>query len=161
LKRTDTYRSAMHQGNLGDRLPRILVDILKIRPIDFAVVDAISTIDQGEGPWNDSAPGIDIRTVRPHLLMAGRNPVALDAVGTAIMGFDATAADYTTPFNSSANHIAIAAQQGLGTNRLDEIEVRGLSVAEARFPFTACPRARLDSGQQMHAALMRARHSEA
>ncbi len=150
----DQYRSTMHAGNLGERLPRILVDVLKARPIDFAVVDGISTIDQGEGPWIHGSHGAVVRTVEPHLLMAGRNPVALDAVGVAVMGFDPAAPGYSDPFPSSQNHIALAAEQGLGTNRLDEIEVRGLSIEEARFPFTPCPKTTSDGAHRMHLAML-------
>jgi uncharacterized protein (DUF362 family) len=149
----DTSRTLMHEGNWGERLPRILVDILRARPIDFAVVDGISTIDQGEGPWNHGSGGINIRTVRPHLLMAGRNPVALDAVGTAVMGFDPTAKPRTPPFPSGLNHIALASERGLGPNRLEEIEVRGLSVEEARFPFTSCPNLAEDIARRMYVAM--------
>jgi len=149
----ETSRTLMHKGNWGERLPRILVDILRARPIDFAVVDGISTIDQGEGPWNHGSGGINIRTVRPHLLLAGRNPVALDAVGTAVMGFDPQAKPHTPPFPSGLNHIALAAEKGLGPNRLEEIEVRGLSVDEARFPFTSCPNLAEDVGRRMYVAM--------
>ena len=153
---TDTSRTTMHKGDWGRRLPRILVDVLRARPIDFSVVDGISTIDQGEGPWNDGTPGINIRTVHPGLLMAGRNPVAVDSVGTAVMGFDPTAGPYEDPFPSGLNHFALAAQVGLGTNRLDEIDVRGLSIEEARFPFTSCPRLASDSVDRMQLAARRA-----
>lgn len=154
----DQYRSTMHAGNLGERLPRILVDVLKARPVDFAVVDGISTIDQGEGPWIHGSHGAVVRTVEPHLLMAGRNPVAVDAVGTAVMGFDPAAPGYSDPFPSSQNHIALAAEQGLGTSRLDEIEVRGLSIEEARFPFTPCPKMGSDGAHRMHLAMLEAAH---
>jgi uncharacterized protein (DUF362 family) len=149
----DQYRSTMHKGNWSERLPRILVDILKARPIDLAVVDAISTLDQGEGPWTSTTPGVHPRTVRPALLMAGRNAVAVDAVGTAVMGFDPTAKARQTPFPSGLNHIALAAEAGLGPNRLDQIEVRGLSIDEARFPFTSTPNTSADSGYAMHMAM--------
>jgi len=149
----EQYRSTMHAGNLGERLPRILVDVVQARPIDFAVVDGISTIDQGEGPWIHGSAGAVVRTIEPHLLMAGRNPVALDAVGTAVMGFDPAAAGYTDPFPSSQNHIALAAAQGLGTNRLGDIEVRGLSIEEARFTFTPCPKMAADGARRMHLAM--------
>jgi uncharacterized protein (DUF362 family) len=152
----DQYRSTMHKGKWSERLPRILVDILKARPIDLAVVDAISTIDQGEGPWNNTVPGVRIRTVRPELLMVGRNPVAVDAVGTAVMGFDATAKARQVPFPSSLNHIALAAEAGLGPNQLEQIEVRGLSIEQARFPFTATPNTSTDAGHALHMAMCEA-----
>jgi uncharacterized protein (DUF362 family) len=149
-------RTTMHKGNWGERLPRILVDVVRARPIDFAVVDGISTIDQGEGPWMHGAAGTQIRTVRPSILMAGRNPVAVDAVGTAVMGFDATGSPYAPPFPSSLNHIALASQVGLGPNRLEEIEVRGVPISEAHFQFTSCPRMAEDVSARMHMAMIEA-----
>jgi uncharacterized protein (DUF362 family) len=157
----DQARTTMHKGNWNLRLPRILVDILSVRPIDFAVVDAISTEDQGEGPWNNGAAGIVVRTVRPHLLLAGRNPVAVDAVGAAVMGFDATVPDWSAPFTCGVNYIALAAARGLGTNALEEIDVSGLPLEQARFPFTPCPKVSATVARQMHLAMMASaeRHS--
>jgi uncharacterized protein (DUF362 family) len=149
-------RTTMHAGNWGQRLPRILVDVLRARPIDFCVVDGISTIDQGEGPWNNGVAGTRIRTVRPGLLMAGRNPVAVDAVGTAVMGFDPRAKPREAPFPSGLNHIALAAEAGLGTNRLEEIEVRGVAIQDARFQFTSCPPMAADVAHMMHVAMLEA-----
>ena len=149
-------RTTMHAGNWSERLPRILVDVVRARPIDFCIVDGISTIDQGEGPWNNGAAGIQIRTVRPGILMAGRNPVAVDAVGTAVMGFDPQAKPYEVPFPSGLNHIALAAEAGLGTNRLEEIEVRGASIQDVRFQFTSCPRMAADVAEMMHVAMLEA-----
>ncbi len=149
----DQSRTTMHTGHWGVRLPRILVDVLRARPVDFAVVDAISTLDQGEGPWNDGAAGIVLRTVRPQLLLAGRNPVAVDAVGAALMGFDPAAADDTPPFSCGVNHIALAASLGLGPGTLDQIDIRGVAVADARFPFTPCPRVLSQAGYGPHLAM--------
>lgn len=149
-------RSTLHTGHWGVRLPRIVIDILRARPVDFAVVDAISTLDQGEGPWLDGVEGAQVRTVRPQLLLAGRNPVAVDVVGTALMGFDPAAAEGAPPFTSSANHIALAAGLGLGPGSVDEIYVRGVAVEEAAFPFTPCPRVLSDAGHSSHLAMERA-----
>lgn len=151
-------RTAMHAGHWSRRLPRILVDVLRARPIDFCVVDGISTIDQGEGPWNNGTAGIRIRTVRPGILVAGRNPVAVDAIGTAVMGFDPQAKPQEAPFSSALNHIALAAEAGLGTNRLEEIEVRGMSVQEALFQFTPCPPLAANMSDMMHVAMLEAQH---
>ncbi|HEX5269832.1 MAG TPA: hypothetical protein VFW33_05060, partial [Gemmataceae bacterium] len=52
----------------------------------------------------------------------------------AVMGYDPTAKAETGPFPGD-NHLALAAELGLGTNKLEDIEVLGLSVKEARHPF--------------------------
>ena len=48
----------------------------------------------------------------------------------------------TGPFPGD-NHLALAAAVGLGTNDPREIEVRGLSIKDARYPFRREPDARL------------------
>ena len=78
---------------------------------------------------------------KPGLLLAGRNAVCTDAVGTAVMGYDPMGAPATGPFPGD-NHLAMAAKLGLGTNDPKEIEVVGLSIKEALHPFRWEPRAR-------------------
>jgi uncharacterized protein (DUF362 family) len=110
------------------RVPRHTVDAVGIRPIDLAILDGIETVSGGEGPW------LRLARQAPGLLLAGRNAVCTDTVATAVMGYDPTAAAGTGPFPGD-NHLALAAALGLGTNRPDDIEVRGLSLKEARHPF--------------------------
>jgi uncharacterized protein (DUF362 family) len=119
------------------RVPRHTVDAVGIRPIDLAIIDGIETVSGGEGPW------IKLAAQAPGLLLAGRNPVCTDAVGVAVMGYDPTAKAATGPFPGD-NHLALAADLGLGTNKLDEIEVLGLSIKEARHPFRWEPASRND-----------------
>jgi uncharacterized protein (DUF362 family) len=110
------------------RVPRHTIDSVGIRPIDFGILDSIETVSGGEGPW------LTLRAETPRLLLAGRNPVCLDAVATAVMGYDPQARSGTGPFPET-NHLALAAERRLGTNDLRQIEVRGVSVREARYPF--------------------------
>jgi uncharacterized protein (DUF362 family) len=110
------------------RVPRHTIDAVGIRPIDFALIDGIETVSGGEGPW------LTLRAERPRLLLAGRNPVCLDAVATTVMGYDPRARPGTGPFPGD-NHLALAAERRLGTINLREIEVRGVPVRDARYPF--------------------------
>jgi uncharacterized protein (DUF362 family) len=112
------------------RVPRIIAELAAIRPIDLAIVDGIETIAGGEGPW----VGKDLQAVRPGLLLVGRNPVCTDAVATTVMGYDPRAPAGTHPFPGD-NHLQLAADAGLGTNDPSQIEVRGLSIDQARFNF--------------------------
>jgi hypothetical protein len=57
------------------------------------------------------------------------------------MGYDPQAASATGPFPGD-NHLALAAALGLGTNDPKEIEVRGLSLKDARHPFRWGPEKR-------------------
>jgi uncharacterized protein (DUF362 family) len=115
---------------VGVRVPRTIVDENLARPVHLAIVDGITTIRGGEGWWNAGIAPID-----PGVIVAGFGALSTDAVAAAVMGFDARAAHYTTPFETRENHLLIAEQAGLGTADVSRIEVRGLRIADVRTPF--------------------------
>ncbi|MCG6928867.1 MAG: DUF362 domain-containing protein [Acidobacteria bacterium] len=120
-----------HQDEaVGVRVPWTIVDENAARPIHLAIVDGITTIRGGEGWWNPS-----IGPIAPGVIVAGFDAVATDAVAMAVMGFDPRAADFTTPFETRLNHVALAEEAGLGTADLSRIEVVGLTIDAARTPF--------------------------
>ena len=125
------WRSALHGGpdETPSRLPRVIVDLNRARPVHLAVIDGIKAAE-GEavprGTFNPVAPGV---------LIAGKNPVATDAVATAAMGFDPTVEPPSAPFLHGDNHLNLACGLGLGTNRLEEIEVVGDSIDDVRTSF--------------------------
>lgn len=113
----------------GIRIPRIITDLCGARPIHLGIIDGISVMSGSEGPWC----GRPMRFVTPRVLIAGFDPVATDAVGTAVMGFDNPRAPQgTAPFPTGENHLLLAERAGLGTADLARIEVLGLSLAAAR-----------------------------
>jgi len=112
------------------RVPRIVADLCGARPIDLAIVDGISAMTGGEGPWCDQAAAVQLIT--PGILVAGLNPVSTDAVAAAVMGYNPRAARGTHPFEHCDNTLLLAEQAGLGTADLAQIEVRGLPVDKAR-----------------------------
>lgn len=116
----------------GYRMPRIVADLAVARPIDLALIDGIETIAGGEGPWIRG-----LRSVRPGVIIAGANAVTTDTVATAVMGYDPRAAKGTAPFVDCDNTLLLAEARGVGTADLKKIEVRGASIREALFPFTA------------------------
>lgn len=133
--RTDprhNHRSGFHgtEQEMGVRLPRVIVDLNRARPVDLALIDGIKTAEGGEGPWIETMAPLE-----PGVLIAGKDPVAADAVATAAMAFDPTDTYTRGPFLRSDNHLNIAHEVGLGTNRLDEIEVVGHSIADVRIEF--------------------------
>ncbi len=132
-KTEDGRRSKLHGTGteFRTRLPRVVVDLNRARPIDFALIDGIKTSEAGEGPW---VPGFG--PITANVLLAGKNPVATDAVATAVMGFDPEAKSQSeTPFTFCDNHLQLAADAGLGSNRLDDIDVLGAAVDEVRVAF--------------------------
>lgn len=126
-----TFRSALH-GNIqfDTRMPRVIVDLNRARPVHLAVIDGIITAEGGAGPWDAT-----LAQVHPGLLIVGKNPVATDAVTTSVMGFDPEAASGERPFTSGENHLALANAAGLGTHHLGEIRVAGPALNDVKFPF--------------------------
>ncbi len=115
------------------RVPRIVVDTCAARPIDVAIIEGISAMTGGEGPW--CARAADIKQTTPGVLIAGRNAVAADAIATALMGYDPRAARGTHPFDYCDNFLLLAEEAGLGVADLAQIDVRGLSVEQARYRY--------------------------
>ncbi len=113
----------------GYRIPRIIVDVARARPIDLAIIDGIETITRGPTPRRDT------KHLKPGLLIAGVNCVATDAVCTSLMGYDPMADRGTPPFETRDNTMRLAEDAGLGTRDLRRIEVIGASVAASVFDF--------------------------
>lgn len=114
----------------GYRVPRCIADLVAARPIHLAVIDGIETMTRGEGPWIRGAG-----RVSPGLLIAGTNCVTTDAIATAAMGFDPMARRGTAPFETCDSTLELAEAHGLGTRDPRRIEVVGVPVSQARFPF--------------------------
>jgi uncharacterized protein (DUF362 family) len=116
------------------RIPRIVADLCGARPIHLAVIDGITAMRGGEGPWCEAIAEVKVTT--PGVLIAGLNPVSTDAVGTAVMGYaDPRASRGTKPFEGCDNHLLLAERSGVGIADLGRIDVRGLSVDRARFKY--------------------------
>ncbi|HLV22356.1 MAG TPA: DUF362 domain-containing protein [Polyangiaceae bacterium] len=117
------------QHDPGYRVPRIIADLLAARPVDLAIVDGITSMRGGEGPWQP-----DLGFVEPGVLVVGKNAVSTDAVAAQVMGVDPLA-EGASAFVAGDNHLLLAQRAGLGTADPSQIEVRGLSVVEARYVF--------------------------
>jgi uncharacterized protein (DUF362 family) len=116
------------------RVPRATVDVCAARPIDLAIIDGITAMSGGEGPWCRHAAELKFTT--PGIMITGFNAVSADAVGAAVMGYEnPRAARGTKPFEICDNHLLLAEQAGLGTADLSKIDVRGLKLEQARYPY--------------------------
>ncbi|MBN2328199.1 MAG: DUF362 domain-containing protein [Candidatus Omnitrophica bacterium] len=121
----------LNPGNPGGRIPYIIADICRARPIDLAIIDGIISMSGGEGEWN----GLYVNPVCPGLLIAGRNCVCTDAVGASIMGYDPQGAGWAKPFYRAENMLQLAADRWLGANDLSQIEVVGSSIEDVRYSY--------------------------
>jgi uncharacterized protein (DUF362 family) len=120
--------------DFGYRVPRITADLAGVRPVDLAIVDGVESIRGGEGVWNAG-----VQLIRPGVLIAGKNPVCVDAVSMAVMGYDPTADRGQKPFLRGDNTLKLAEAKGIGTTDLRRIEVAGLSIREAMHDFGPGP----------------------
>jgi hypothetical protein len=110
-------RSAFYESTQYDQcLPRVVIDLNLARPVHLALIDGIKTVEGEAGAWERS-----YNPVPPGLVTASKSRVAADAVSTAVMGFDPNRSSGSYPFSYADNHLALAREAGLGTNRLDWI----------------------------------------
>ena len=121
-------------GEAGYRVPHIIADICGARPIHLAIIDGITSMSGGEGPW---CGGINtLKLTKPGVIITGLNPVSTDAVGTAVMGYpNPRAKRGTHPFETCDNHLLLAEEAGLGTADLARIDIRGLAIAKAVYAY--------------------------
>lgn len=112
-------------------VPRVVADICAARTVDLAIVDGITAMAGGEGPWTPP-----LRFTEPGVLLVGLNPVSTDAVATAVMGYaNPRATSGTPPFEKCDNHLLLAEQLGVGTADLSRIDVLGSTIAGSRYSY--------------------------
>ncbi len=101
-------------------LARHIVDVNLARRPDFVVVD-------GQRGMVDGPIGSQVIRPPMGLILAGRDVVAVDTVGTLVMGYDPNSIPY----------LGLAAQSGLGIADVARIHVVGVPVTQARRDFPA------------------------
>lgn len=107
----DEWRFVMHYRGLS----QVIVDLNLVCPIDFAVVDGIVGME-GEGPVRGTPVELD-------LLVAGRNPVAVDR--TCLWAARLP--------QRSVKHLSYAARKGMGPADMDGVEMLGDPFTPRRF----------------------------
>ena len=95
-----------------------------VRP-DVAVLDGFHSFEGGRVPQCG-----DGDYVEPHLALAGADFVAVDTVAAQVFGFDPQEIGY----------LVYAARDGYGTMDMQQIELVGVPLAQARFPLKPAPR---------------------
>lgn len=96
----------------------MIAELYAQKPCDMAIIDGVMAME-GDGPIHGIA-------VRMNVVLAGFDAVAVDTVGTALMGFDAQSIPYLS-------HIAAL---NLGTNTLSKIDVPLSVITSLSHPFT-------------------------
>jgi uncharacterized protein (DUF362 family) len=123
-------------GDSGYSVPNIIADINAARPIHLAIIDGITSVSGGEIPNTEKNGRPEVQFTAPGIMICGINAVSTDAVAAACMGYDNPRAERGSwPFEKCDNHILLAEQAGLGIADLEQIDVRGLSIDEAMYPY--------------------------
>jgi uncharacterized protein (DUF362 family) len=116
---SENNRSTIHHLPDGaNAVSRVILDLVMARPIDLGLIDGVLTTLGSEGPWNN-----DISPVAFNAMICSRDPVAVDAVGARMMGYDPLASDYSGPFPNSINYLSLARELTLGTNRPEDMDL--------------------------------------
>jgi len=104
------------KGALHIHLSRNIVEIASILKPSISVIDGIVA---GEGHETSG------NSVEMNIVIAGTDPVAVDAVGAAVIGIQPT----------EVKHLILAEKKGLGTCDLNQIEIVGEPIERVRKKF--------------------------
>lgn len=116
----------------GSRLDYAIVDVNRVRKINVVVIDGIVGQEGMKAPLAGDPVGME-------LIVAGFDPVAVDSVGSSIMGYNPI----------KVPHIRLAQDAGMGEINLERIKLVGNSLAEVKRKFksavftdlaTICPK---------------------
>jgi uncharacterized protein (DUF362 family) len=92
---------------LHKHLHELIVEVNRLRPVTLSLMDGLVGM-QGRGPINGYPMDLNV-------LLAGRDPVAVDATGMRLIGLDPP----------TSQHVVHAEKIGLGTLRADQIQIDG------------------------------------
>lgn len=104
------------KGSMHLNLSRNIAELASIIKPSIAVIDGIIAGEGHETSGNQ---------VEMNLVIAGRDPVAVDAVGSAVMGIPP----------EDAKHLLLAEKKGLGTRDLNQIEILGEPIERVKKKF--------------------------
>lgn len=104
------------KGSMHTNLSKNIADLASVIKPNLAVIDGIIA---GEGHETSGNP------VEMNLVIAGTDPVAVDAVGAAVMGIPP----------ETVKHLRLAEERGLGTCRLERIQILGEPIEKVRRKF--------------------------
>jgi uncharacterized protein (DUF362 family) len=94
---------------------KAIADVCSAVPYELGIIDGLTTVHRVE-----LAPKAGMKVERTNLMLASYDMVAVDSVGTRVMGLDPR----------RIFHIYLAEEKGLGTLDLDRIEVVGSKIGD-------------------------------
>ncbi len=112
LKGVINRKSKMFCHNKDTDLSYIFPHIIEKLPVALTLIDGVFGLAKGPGPTGSAE--------RRDLIVASRDTLAADVVGAALLGYSADQVD----------HLVYFAQRNGGSTDINDVEVRGLDVAQ-------------------------------
>jgi len=116
-------------------------DYVKARPISFTVIDGLQGLENGPAASQEvgGVTNISQSQMNMRLILAGRDPVAVDTVEALIMGWDPLAVEYLRALNDSGVGMADTANiRVVGNTRVDLVK-RQFAVPSDEFAYGGAP----------------------
>ncbi len=107
---------------LHPQIHEVLLDLYQIIRPSFGIID-------GTWGWEAGESIMGGRPIQADVVLASRDVVALDTIGTLVMGLDPR----------QVKNLRLAGELKLGAADPGEIEIRGASIADARRDFEPAP----------------------
>ena len=104
---------AMTIDHAWDPLARFIHDYYLCKPVDFVVTDGIQGL--AYGPQAQGAPSYDAAKMNMRMVMASKDPVAIDTVHATVVGVDPM----------KVNYLQYVAESVGGENKMNNIDVVG------------------------------------
>ena len=109
----NTINRAMTIDHSWDPLARFIHDYYLCKPVDFVVTDGIQGL--AYGPQGQGAPSYDAAKMNMRMVMASKDPVAIDTVHATVVGVDPM----------KVNYLQYVAESVGGENIMSNIDVVG------------------------------------
>jgi uncharacterized protein (DUF362 family) len=106
-------------------LGQFISEFYSVRRADFAVIDGLQGIQNGPNPLWTQGGDYDTDKMNMRLIMAGRDPVAVDTIQSQVMGCDP----------SQIDHLVLLDAAGIGVAQAARIRVVGSPVSAVKREF--------------------------
>ncbi|MFT5085777.1 MAG: hypothetical protein ACI906_000447 [Candidatus Latescibacterota bacterium] len=118
----DNSKMGLHRHSGNEMVPWGFIDLFSYRPTDYGILEGFWGTE-GRGPqWGEN--------VNHNVVIVGGDPVAVDAVGATVMGYNPEDLAY----------LRLSAAKGFGTFDMNHIDIKGDAIAEIQRNFKKTPK---------------------
>jgi uncharacterized protein (DUF362 family) len=118
-------QSAQYIDHSRSGLPKFIVDYYALRKADFAIIDGLQGMQNGPNPLWVGGGNYTADKMNMRLIMASRDPVAVDTIEALVMGCDPKSLEYLSALEAD----------GFGVADPNAITVVGKTIADVKREF--------------------------